>query len=631
MNKLLSCSFLLFCATHFVSLSLAQQQESLIGDYSDGSRAIPVHLIPLLDEEGIEISPQDELMIPFSTKQTCASECHRYETISQGWHFNASDPEIPPGRPGQPWIYANANTATQMPLSYRRWKGVYHPEEIGMSPWEFVKRFGRHLPGGGIGEKINRGDQMMRSMVSGFLEINCLACHDMDPAHDQAQYAVEIARENFRWAAAATSGFAYVEGSAQAMPDTFDYLMPEPPADPTIIPPQIQYKENIFNYKKKVFFPTQRRVLNQRCYFCHSTTPVEEGETGNWIHERDVHIAAGLQCVDCHRHGLDHNIVRGYEGESTYSENPLAEALSCEGCHVLDDSQPRAGRLGAPLPQHKGIPSVHFEKMTCTACHAGVWPGTQTIQVKTSMAHGLGLHNVNKSEQVLPHIISPILARNDQGKLAPHHALWPSFWGTQEKGSITPLPIDLIEKNVAPRITDYATASENGWKPLDKAILQEILQTLSNDDLVKNHPVYVSGGKVFSMQEEELQTMEHEAAEPFLWPIGHNVRPAAQSMGIRECEDCHSFEAGFHFAKVTVDTPLIEYQDETRSMISFQGLSEEYTKTFASTFLLRSWYKTILLILSGLLLLILVAYAARGLESLHQKIRETFNAHDKDE
>ncbi len=45
-------------------------------------------------------------------------------------------------------------------------------------------------------------------------------------------------------------------------------------------------------------------------------------------------------------------------------------------------------------------------------------------------------------------------------------------------------------------------------------------------------------------------------AEPYLWPIAHDVRPAAQSLGVRRCEDCHSTGSPFFFGKVLVDSPV---------------------------------------------------------------------------
>jgi hypothetical protein len=41
-----------------------------------------------------------------------------------------------------------------------------------------------------------------------------------------------------------------------------------------------------------------------------------------------------------------------------------------------------------------------------------------------------------------------------------------------------------------------------------------------------------------------------------MWPIAHNVRPAAQSLGARACEDCHSPEAPFFKGLVCVDSPV---------------------------------------------------------------------------
>jgi hypothetical protein len=41
-----------------------------------------------------------------------------------------------------------------------------------------------------------------------------------------------------------------------------------------------------------------------------------------------------------------------------------------------------------------------------------------------------------------------------------------------------------------------------------------------------------------------------------MWPIAHDVRPAAQSLGVRNCEDCHSPDLPFFFGKVQVDSPI---------------------------------------------------------------------------
>ena len=50
-------------------------QESMLGDVSDGSRAVPVHLIKLYDEDGSVIRPNETHLLPFSTRETCG-KCH---------------------------------------------------------------------------------------------------------------------------------------------------------------------------------------------------------------------------------------------------------------------------------------------------------------------------------------------------------------------------------------------------------------------------------------------------------------------------------------------------------------------------------------------------------------------------
>ncbi len=205
----------------------ALAQDAKLGDVSDGNRSIPVHLINLYDEEGSLIRPGDEPVLPFSTKQTCLP-CHDYRKISSGWHFNAANPDVPAGRRGEPWILVDQRTATQIPLSYRPWPGTYRPEQVGLQPMRFIQMFGRHTPGGGVGEDeaLQTPEFFMRWLVSGKLEINCLSCHNADPAHDQAEYANQIAHQNFRWAASASSGLASVRGSAEKMPD--NYTITEP-------------------------------------------------------------------------------------------------------------------------------------------------------------------------------------------------------------------------------------------------------------------------------------------------------------------------------------------------------------------------------------------------------------------
>ncbi|NIW96491.1 MAG: hypothetical protein GWN20_27565 [Phycisphaerae bacterium] len=587
------------CSLLVLALStVADDGRKRIGDVSDGSLAVPVHVIGLRDWEGDKISPDDDPIQPFSTRQTC-SVCHSYETIGKGRHFNAADVNAVAGRKGQAWIFVDPGTCTQIPLSYRSWPGAFHPEQIGMTTFKFTQHFGRQMPGGGVGElESDVPDELVRQDVSGMLENNCLGCHNAHPGQDQAEYAGQVARQNFRWAAAAACEYVSVKGAAVTQPDTYDPLMDDAIAT--------TYRENTFDHEKKVSFSITRKVPNQRCYFCHSNIEVGEHGSEEWEADEDVHLAAGLTCVDCHRNGLDHDIIRGYEGEDAVSQNPLAASTSCKGCHT-------EGRLGAPVPDHPGIPPVHFEKLTCTGCHSGPWPKKQAHRGKTSRAHALGTHGVNKSADALPHIFYPVFAQQEGGKIAPHKLIWPAFWGSLKEGKVTPVPLNLAKRAAGRSIARAKPRSLGDWPTLTDELITKVLTSLKKT--VEGEPVYICGGKLYRLDESgELgEPQEDPAAQPYLWPIAHNVRPAAQSLGVHYCTDCHDTDAPFFFGEVDVDSPLATKQAAAKEMIEFQGIDSFYAWAFAFSFVFRPFLKIVALGSCALIGVVLLLYGLRAL------------------
>ncbi|MBN1806908.1 MAG: hypothetical protein JW837_16795 [Sedimentisphaerales bacterium] len=611
----------------------AEVPGKLLGDESDGSRAQPTHLIPLIagNEEakkGGKISPDDSILLPFSTRWTCG-DCHSYGIISKGWHFNATDPNAAPGRPGQPWILTDTQTGTQIPLSYRSWPGTFRPEQIGMTSREFVKQFGRHTPGGGAGElETEDMDEIMREYISGKLEINCLSCHNAEFAHNQGEYFLQIGRGNFRWAAAATCEFASVSGAADDMPDTYDSFMPEPPEDAKKVPPTIKYRKSAFDDENRVYFNVVREVPNERCYFCHSNLYIEAEDTEKWNAEEDVHLKAGLKCVDCHRNGIDHNIIRGYEGEEAASTNHLAAATACESCHLGQEgtSSPMAGRLGAPVPEHAGIPPVHFERMTCTACHSGPWPKGKTVLTKTSRAHRLGTIGVNKSHEALPHINSPVFAEHGGigsnmirrarlikgvGKISPHKMVWPAYWGVFADEKVTPIDIETVRNKVGEVLAAAKRSDSGGWPELTDELVVDALKSMK--EAVEGEPVYISGGKLYQLDDSgKLSAEENAAASPYLWPVAHDVRPAAQSLGIRYCTDCHAMDAPFFFGDVAVDSPAVTGRG-TMQMVKFQNVDPSYAKAFAFSFVFRPMMKMVCLACCAIIGIVLLLYGLKAL------------------
>jgi len=742
----------------------------------DGSLTVPVHRIPLFDEEEQEILPAYGGRMPFSTRYTCGP-CHDYSTVAGGVHFNSSKESASAGRRGEPWVWVDEPTGTQLPLSYRDWAGTWNPRELGITEWRFTQLFGRHMPGGDAGEPADTlADPRSRWDVSGTVEINCLGCHGASPGQDHGEWGKQMARENFRWAATAASGLGVVTGVASRLPDTWTVHDGTNPDDTDYaVPPTVHYDQGLFDHKGRALFEITDEPPDRNCLYCHSVSQVG---TEKWELDNDVHSASGMKCADCHRNGLDHNMVLGYEGEAHERGDLTVAEFSCEGCHLGVPDAVLGGRLGASRPEHKGISPAHLERMACTVCHSGAWSATMPLRVRTSRSNRLGIYGVAQWYTDAPYIVEPVYVRESDGKLTPHRMMWPAFWGRLEGETVTPLSPDeaapfvegildaeqqvgrmlasfaeglaalamlypdqdlagepvfvtagkvyrlnvdggldvshyttteatatghwaqLGDGELRPLVPDFdpeagdveilvehaiisiiewlapeedprgepvfvrgtkvygrniqgylsvldlpegeSDAPMWGWRKddaisplvpefvmrsvaetvgIEESFTEEqavlVLKALSDDEqgAAAGEFVYVSGGKMFRLDEAgELAASDHPAAEPYLWPIAHDVRPAERSLGARACTDCHGPDAPFFFGEVSAFGPLKTDHVAVRTMHEIQE---------ADLALLNAWERSVRLrpvyVVGGwaaavLLAMALARYGFSGLE-----------------
>lgn len=759
--------------TSLGQLSFAVSQDEQIKPPWDGNRATPVHQIPLKDEFDQIVIPTESYPLPFSSRYTC-EPCHDYTIIQQGLHFNMNS-ATPNDRTGEPWIWVDPKTGTILPLSYRNWENIWNPRDLGLTPWKFSLLFGRHMLGGGVNEPED--DEVgpdSRWDVSGKIEINCMGCHNASRMQSHSEWAKQILRHNFRWAATAASGLGEVKGMASRLPGTWDIFDgPNPDDTEWAVVPSVQYNSGSFDSKHRVFFDISYKPDDQRCLACHSVSQVQ---VKKFTTDADVHTRAGLKCVDCHRNDLSHNMIRGNEGEAEELQNPEIADFSCKGCHLGNEMANEvgtiSGRLGAPYPRHRGIPAVHFERLSCTVCHAGPLPDKEFTRVRTSRANRLGIYGIAQWFTEMPHIIEPVFIRDESGKITPHRLMWPAFWGRLEGEKIIPLkPSDILaasegildaEESIArilialsmdPEIegVPVLVSSEKVFtlnvdgeletapladKELDKEILwalkkedqlfplvpdfdpnaeeqdadietqiQNTLEALASISDAPGKPVmlykeamyqivdgylekrdwkeesvtaprfcwwddiqikplvsefhmrtilatigleqtlteeqvemmlkslasaedtpeagpssqffYVSCGKLFQIDKTgKLKATEHEAADPITWPLGHQIRPARQSLGIKGCIECHKAKSAFFFNKVEGVGPLKTQQKAVHSNISFMGMDKPYQKLFGLSFTIRPLFKIILfvsaLLIASLLLIVFLLALGRS-------------------
>jgi hypothetical protein len=136
---------------------------------------------------------------------------------------------------------------------------------------------------------------------------------------------------------------------------------------------------------------------------------------------------------------------------------------------------------------------------------------------------------------------------------------------------------------------------------------------------------YVSGGRLFRLDADgQLRASKHPAAEPVIWPLGHQVRPAQQSMGINGCRDCHSEGSAFFFRTISGTGPLKTQMRAKRLAHSFMKLDKPYQKLFGLSFRVRSLLKGFLFVavlIVGSMLLIMFFLALGKYSGLIQKRR----------
>ncbi|GMQ80407.1 MAG: hypothetical protein BMS9Abin04_392 [Planctomycetia bacterium] len=622
------------------------------------SRSPYTHFVELFDGQDRPIDPAGEDPQPYSPRNTC-KKCHDYERIAHGYHFSPAA-ETASDRPGEPWIWTHRRSGSQIPLSYRNWPGTFRPEQVGMSPFDFLAEFGSHLcggprpglvepnstPGGAAAEQ-----KPDRFRVSGALEVDCMLCHAADRSYSHARWSKQIQQQNFAWAATAAMGLAKIEGEAKGLAADFD---PAQAPDRAI---HAKYDARKFDSQRHVFFAVVRRPPNRACYACHTTRAAAAAEP-IWSDDDDVHLRAGILCTDCHRNGIDHQTVRGFEGEQ-HAARSVTRTFSCRGCHMGDQGSGGAdpgGRMGAPKPQHRGLPPLHLEKMSCTSCHSGSLPGVTAQRIQTAMAHRFGIASQTRQPEDPPGIVQPVFLRRAAGVIYPHRLVWPAYWGWLTGAAVTPAsPVDAykvlrralrIRRDFQTELANARLTNEEKQAVLgaDKdlaaaavaetaalaaavrrkaahAFLEKLpkgLTALAKIAPDGAEPVYVAGGKVYRLDDSgrAAAATGQAAAQPYAWPLAHDVRPARHSLGSAGCAECHARGAPFFYSKVTALGPAPDDQPVETSAAALLDEDPLLLAAWETAFAGRDVLKLVGFAAAGVVALVLFSFLVAGVYRL---------------
>ncbi|PJB67455.1 MAG: hypothetical protein CO095_12150, partial [Armatimonadetes bacterium CG_4_9_14_3_um_filter_58_7] len=554
----------------------------------------------LRDEAGHVIDPVHgfNAAAPYSTKKTCG-ECHEYDKITEGFHFQQGRGEKPtpdmakryrwvssPGNYGGTWCSPAPLYRSLAP------KQNTNPRMIDMTSFDFVTATcGNCHPGGGpleFDREGNRYDEHMKRVgmnpggpngldgdyfkarwsETGVLEADCLLCHL--PEYDYKGRNKQLAALNFRWAATAGAGLAVVKGSIkEGQPVT------------------VTYDTKSFGEEGEVSPHIVPSPRNETCLNCHAK-PDWKKKGASYSTRTDVHIRAGLRCVDCHAAGSKavNSRIRGEEvhqfGKGDDPGGHVRDDLDntvrqCADCHS-------DGYLGAPIAKHRGLPPLHLDKIACQACHIPQrYVKAAQVQVSDVFNPGpkidppakhiwtfydadmkywnhYGELNMFTHDDQPTDPYRPVLARY-KGKIYPVnrvHSAWPGILEEGKEGLNQPFMKDILKmwKTYQANPSNYPDLSkirddnEDGMPEVNRpeeidALIASVTAFLADTkfDLTSRRVVWVMDDRMYTSGTEFTTLEKHDyEASPYasVHKYSHDVAPANAALGAKGCTDCHS-------------------------------------------------------------------------------------------
>jgi hypothetical protein len=573
----------------------------------------------LYDEDGNVINPAKGINAdkPYSTRQTCG-KCHDYNKITEGFHFQQGKDEMAAGTFAERYQWVSTpgnyggNWCSPAPL-YRALaaKNNASAKDIDMTSFDFITATcGNCHPGGGPLEFDRNGNRYDRFMAdntnhliamgnnnfdgdyykanwtaTGVIEADCQLCHL--PEYNYKERNNQLAKLNFKWAATQGSGLATVSGSVK---DT--------------IPVVVKYDLSKFDKEGKLSLHLVREPRNETCLNCHAKPDWKKKGT-TYAARSDVHMNAGLRCVDCHTAGSMasnerisgkevHQFGKGDDPSGNVRNDLDNTVRNCNDCHLT-------GYLNAPIAKHSWLPPLHIEKIACQTCHIPERP------VKAALAQMSDVYNPGtkisppgkyiwtfydqhlnywnhygelemftaKDQPIDP--FTPSLAEY-KGKIYPVnmvHSAWPGIYTEGKPGLNQPKMADIYQmwtmyrndKAVYPelsKITDNngdSIPEVNSPVEID-AFIQSVTAHLKSKgyDLTGKQIVWVNNDRMY-LNGRDYTTLDKETyeASPYasVYKFSHDVAPARAALGRNGCTDCHSFNSAFFFAS-TLKYPFDE-------------------------------------------------------------------------
>jgi hypothetical protein len=423
------------------------------------------------------------------------------------------------------------------------------------------------------------------------------------PEYDFDTRNKQIAGFNFRWAPAAAAGLARIDGSISK--------------DDAVT---VTYDVSKFNADGKLSPHIVRDPRNETCLHCHAK-PGWKKRGANFRARTDVHLAAGLRCVDCHPAGSQaddprineremHQFAKG-DDPGGQVRNDLDDTVrDCGSCHAT-------GEFGAPIAVHEGLPPLHLKRIACQTCHIP-WRYVKAARAQLADVFNPGAKIPSKGKHLWtfygpdmrywnhygdlemmgyddkPTDMSrPVLARY-KGKIYPVnrvHSSWPGIEIEGQPGLMQPRMSDIYKMwkahlNDPAQHAELATITDdNGDEVIEvnrpeeiDALIAAITKHLKETGypLEGKRVVWVSDDRIYHAG-TTYRTIETEPWEASAYgnmhKYNHDVLPARAALGSKGCTECHAPGSPFFYSSV-VQRPFDEHgRPVTVSQFRLMGLS----------------------------------------------------------
>ena len=478
-------------------------------------------------------------------------------------------------------------------------------DEIDLTSFAFVVSCGKCHPGGGPLEYDRKGNRYdafasdqknkiasagennfdgdyykARWAETGVIEADCLLCHS--PGYNMDERNKQISLLNFKWAATSGADIAEIKGEVKKGEM-----------------PNVKYQLSKFDAEGHLDVPIIKEVTTENCLFCHLETDWKKKGT-SYSSRFDVHLRAGVKCVECHPGGSnahnptikgkeEHNFGKGDDPGSLVRDDLDNTMITCQECH-------EKGLNMATIMKHASfkeaeVLEAHLEKIACQTCHipekAVKAALVQDSTVFNPLPRVLGLKRIWSfyGPDVKPwnyygegslvkgsgkplSFYSPQL-RWYKGKLFPVSSLYSLWYGLKKEGreGLDQVFMQDIwkmwsQKGSYPLLKKIQDDNGDGFLEINRpdeidAVLVSMKMYLENKRklkkrqlvLVKGTEVYLSGNDKILLDAKEYEYSPYGST----FKLSHDVAPAGVALGSGGCTDCHQKNSQFFKRSYMVD------------------------------------------------------------------------------